>query len=258
MKIVIKGAGEKATGVAYCLFREGMDVLMTEIENPTTQRRTVSFAEAVYSNKTKVKGVAAQRIDKLEEVERILNKDAIPIFVDPKGDIIDKIKPKVVIDGRMAMKNLGTEITEADLVLGLGPGFEAGQDVDIVIETHEKSEPGKIIRKGSAAKYTGEPPEIKGYSTERVVRSPTEGIFESNKEILDPVKEGETIGQVGEERIEARIAGTLRGIVKSGIRVKQGQKLGDIDPRSVEKYDISDRCLAIGKGVYKAIKKELL
>lgn len=251
--IVIKGAGEVASGVAYYLFSRGMKVVMTEVSEPTTQRRTVAFAEAVFSDETEVEGVKAKRAGSIEEAYDFLDKSLIPVVVDPEGEIVKELRPKVLVDGIMAKRNTGTSKTDADLVIGLGPGFSAGEDVDVVIETIEGQKAGEVIREGAAQPYTGVPCDIEGYTEERVFRAPTNGKFRAQKGISGSVEKGETIGEVDNRQIRAKISGTIRGLVKSGIGVLEGQKLGDIDPRDIEKFDISDRALKIGEGVWNAI-----
>lgn len=251
--MVIKGAGEVASGIAHFLFSKNLEILMTEIPRPTTQRRTVAFAEAVFSGETEVEGIKAEKATNIRDIHEILKNNKIPVLIDPEGEILDNFSPEVLIDGTMAKKNLGTDIDDAKLVIGVGPGFKAGKDVDIVIETAEKAEPGRIISKGGSYPNTGIPCDIMGYTTERVLRAPADGVFKSDREISDSVEEGDIVGKVDGKELRAGISGTVRGLVKDGLEVVEGQKLGDIDPRGLREFGISDRSIEIARGVWKAI-----
>ncbi len=256
--VVVKGAGEKASAVGYFLFSKEFPVIMTEISEPTTQRRTVAFAEAIFSGETVVEGVKAKKARDLEGAMNLLEKGVIPVLVDPEASIVDELNPRVVVDARMAKENLGTRKDEAKLVIGLGPGFTAGEEVDIVIETAEGEDPGRVIHDGIAHPNTGKPTEIGGYTTQRILRAPKSGFFEAKKSLLDEVNNGESIGQVSGRDVKAGISGTIRGLVKDGLKVEKGQKLGDIDPRQKKRFEISPRSRKIAKGVYKAIRDSSL
>ncbi len=256
--VVVKGAGEVASGVAHYLFSKGLRIGMTEISKPTTERRTVAFAEAIFSDKTEVQGLEGKKAKNYSQIFDILEQNMIPVIVDPESELVERLKPEIVIDGRMAKENLGTSKEEVELVIGLGPGFEAGKDVDIVVETVNGSNCGEVIEKGKPKTNTGIPCSIQGLSSERVIRSPKDGVFKAQENILDPVENGEKIGEVNGEKVRAKISGTIRGLVKEGLKVQEGQKLGDIDPRNMEEFGISDRSLKIAKGVWKVIKNHQL
>ncbi len=252
--VLIKGAGEVASGVAHYLFSKGFEVIMTELPKPTVQRRTVSFAEAVFSGEIEVQGIKGKRAENYSEVLDILKQNMIPILIDPESEVVEREGPEIIIDARMAKENLGTTKEEAKLVIGLGPGFEAGKDVDIVIETVDDSNCGKIIESGFSEPNTGVPCNIQGYSSQRVLRAPVEGVFKACKSILDSVEEKEKIGEVDGEEIRAKISGKIRGLLKDGLKVQEGQKIGDIDPRDMEEFGIAERSLEIAEGVWRAIK----
>lgn len=252
INIVIKGAGEVASGVAYYLFSRGLKrIIMTEIQDPTVQRRTVAFAEAVFSGSTEVLDVNAEKAESVDDVLRILNEGKIAVLVDPKAEIVNEIEADVLIDGTMAKEDLGTKKGDADLVIGLGPGFEAGRDVDVVVETIPGPSAGKVIYSGRASPNTSIPSEIDGYTKKRVIRSPASGIFNACLEISSSVQKGEEIGSVDGEKVIAKMSGTIRGLVKGGLEVIEGQKLGDIDPRARDEFSITERSLSVGKGVWK-------
>ena len=249
--VVIKGAGEVASGVAHVLFKEGMRVVMTEIPKPTTERRTVAFSEAVYSGEVEVGGVMAKRVGE-EEIFETLDKAKIPIVVDPRGEIIDKLHPDVVVDGIMAKRNVGTKITDAKAVIGLGPGFTAGKDVHAVVETLKGPSLGRVIYEGKAQPSTGIPYNISGYTSERALKAPVDGVVKPIKRIGEPIKADDVVAMVDNKPVRAGISGTLRGMVKDGLQVSRGQKLGDIDPRGISEFTIDDRVLTIAGGVLEA------
>ncbi|BAF59715.1 hypothetical protein PTH_1534 [Pelotomaculum thermopropionicum SI] len=251
---VIKGAGDLATGVAYRLFKCGLDVIMTEISRPLAVRRKVAFSEAVYDGEATVEGVKACLAGTVDQVFKLLEDRSIPVLVDPEAAIIKMICPDVVVDARMAKRNLGTAKDEAPLVIGLGPGFTAGVDVHAVVETCRGHSLGRVIYSGSAIPDTGRPGNVGGYTVERLLRAPAEGIIRTVKSIGDIVEKGETVAFVNDAPVVAAIPGVLRGLIRDGIEVKKGMKIGDIDPRKDSKCDaISDKALAIGGGVLEAV-----
>ena len=254
-KVIIKGAGDLATGVAARLWRSGFPVIMTEIDRPLTVRRTVSLSEAIYEGKTKVEDLVAHRVESLSEIGPVLDKKIIPVIVDPTAELIHEISPFVLVDAILAKKNIGTHINDAPFVIGLGPGFTAGKDVHAVIETNRGHYLGRVIWHGEAEPDTGVPGQIKGVGAKRVIRAPAQGVFRRALRIGDRVKEGDIVGYAGKTPVPAPLTGILRGLLHDGVTVQMNMKSGDIDPRGVEDYcwTISDKALAIGGGVLEAI-----
>jgi len=252
---VIKGGGDQGSGVAHRLFNAGIRVVITETERPTVERRAVSFAEAIYSGEVEVEGVIAKKVNSSEEVFQTLNNGKIPVIIDPEAEIVKKISPNVVVDAIMAKRNIGTKITDAPIVIGLGPGFQAGVDVHAVVETHEGHNLGKVIYHGEAEKNTGIPTSIQGYTEERAIRAPVNGVFKSIRKIGDLVEQGEEVGYVDKHPVVSLISGVIRGLLKADLPVREGDKIGDTDPRKISEYcfTISDRARAIGGGVLEAI-----
>ncbi|NLC76660.1 MAG: EF2563 family selenium-dependent molybdenum hydroxylase system protein, partial [Clostridia bacterium] len=236
MLVLIKGAGDLASGVALRVWRSGFDVVMTEIPEPTVIRRTVAFAEAVYEGTVEVEGVKARLARDSEEAKTLLRDRVIPVLIDPKARCRRELAPEVIVDAILAKKNLGTFRGQAPLVIGCGPGFCAGEDVDLVVETKRGHYLGRVIRQGTAAPNTGIPGNVGGYDEERVLRAPSGGRFSGLKEIGDVVHQGQIIAKVDEEPVYARISGVLRGILRTGLKVPQGMKVGDIDPRGQVEY----------------------
>ena len=256
MKVVIRGGGDLATGVAEVLYQSGFKILILDIEKPSSIRRSVCFSEAIYDGVTKVENIICKKVENENEIEKCWNEKIIPIMVDEKGEIIKKIKPDVVVDSIIAKKNLGTTRDMAPITIALGDGFEAGKDVDIVIETMRGHNLGRIITSGRAMKNTGIPGEIKGVSKDRVIYSLANGIFSSVKKIGDTVQKDEIIGYVGDVEIRGKISGVLRGIIREGYEVTENMKIGDIDPRIEEKnncFTISDKARSLGGAVLKSI-----
>ncbi|MBC2703446.1 selenium-dependent molybdenum cofactor biosynthesis protein YqeB [Desulfobacula sp.] len=257
--IAIKGAGEMATGLACRLFQSNFKhIFMLEIENPVAVRRRVSFCEAIHDGKIIVEGVTAKKVFHLDDIQTAWDSNSIPVIVDPYWESIKAIRPHVVIDAIIAKKNLGTNLSEAPLVIGLGPGFEAGKDVHMAIETNRGHNLGRLILKGCPEPNTGAPGNINGYTIERVLRSPCSGIFTSSLSIGTPVKKNDVVGHVDGKPVIAQIDGVLRGRIRNNISVTDKLKLGDIDPRGNRQYctTISEKARAIGGSVLEAILKK--
>ncbi len=254
--VLIRGAGEIASGVAHRLRRSHFRVCMTEIPHPLAVRRAVAFSEAIYDGEKEVEGVRAKFISRTEEIEPVWEKGDIPVLIDPDGKRTIKFsKPDVLVDAIMAKRNLGTQVKDAPLVVGLGPGFTAGRDVHIVIETNRGHDLGKMILKGTAEPNTGIPGEIGGYAMERLLRTMKKGIFHPQKSIGERVNKGFVVAVVDDFPVIAKISGVLRGLLREGVEVKKGMKVGDIDPRGKKEscFTISDKARAIGGGVLEAV-----
>lgn len=254
--IVIRGGGDIATGAIHKLHRCGFKVVILEIENPSAIRRSVCFSEAIYEGKIMVENVISEKANNIDEVYSILDRKNIPVIIDPYGKYIEKIKPLVVVDAILAKKNLGTTKDMAPITIALGPGFCAGEDVDIVIETMRGHDLGRIIESGYATANTGIPGEIKGVSKERVIYSPVSGTISNVKDIGDIVKKGEVLATIDGVEVKATIDGLLRGIIRDKSVIKERLKIADIDPRIEEinnSYTISDKARTIAGGVLEAM-----
>lgn len=251
---LVKGAGDLASGVAVRLHRAGFAVVMTEIALPAAVRRMVAFAEAVYEGRTTVEGIEGVRAEDAGEVGHLLERGAIPVLVDPEAAIRHELAPVLLVDAIVAKRNLGTSITDAPAVVALGPGFAAGADVHAVIETKRGHSLGRVINRGEALPDTGVPGEVGGFGEERVLRSSTSGLFRGEREIGAAVGRGEIMGHVGDTPVRARLDGVLRGLLRSGLEVTAGFKVGDVDPRATREHCflVSDKALAIAGGVLEA------
>ena len=274
--IVVRGAGDLATGTIHRLKKAGFRLLVLEAEHPAAIRRQVALSEAVYAGSARVEDVEAVRMDVdlaekknrkellEQEMERIWKKDGVPVLVDPAGLSIAALRPAVVVDAILAKKNLGTTKDMAPLVIALGPGFTAGEDVDVVIETKRGHNLGRVIRSGSAVPNTGIPGIIGGYGKERVMHAQAEGILRNVASIGDIVEARAVIAEIETENgtvpVEASLSGLLRGLIRDGYPVTKGFKIADIDPRQEELqncFTISDKARCIAGSVLEVICGEL-
>lgn len=274
--IVVRGAGDLATGTIHRLKKAGFRLLVLEAEHPAAIRRQVALSEAVYAGSARVEDVEAVRMDVdlaekknrkellEQEMERIWKKDGVPVLVDPAGLSIAALRPAVVVDAILAKKNLGTTKEMAPLVIALGPGFTAGEDVDVVIETKRGHNLGRVIRSGSAVPNTGIPGIIGGYGKERVMHAQAEGILRNAASIGDIVEARAVIAEIETENgtvpVEASLSGLLRGLIRDGYPVTKGFKIADIDPRKEELqncFTISDKARCIAGSVLEVICREL-
>lgn len=255
MLILIKGAGDIATGIAVRLKNAGMQVVMTEIAIPTTVRRSVAFSRAVYEGSAVVENITARLVLDFAQIPAVLQRDEIPVLIDPRCEVLKSIHFDAVVDSILAKKNLSTDPTQAPVVIGVGPGFSVPQDCHCVIETQRGHDLGRCIYQGCAAKNTGIPGEIGGYTVERLLRAPCDGIFHPILAIGDIVKAGQTVAMVDNQPVTAQIDGIVRGLLQDNVPVKTGMKSGDIDPRGCYEhcFTVSDKARAVGGGVLEAI-----
>lgn len=253
--VIIRGAGDIATGIGYRLHKSGFKIVMLETDKPSVIRRKVAFAETVYENNYKVEDLESKLVSSVKEVDECLSKSIIPVIIDPNGEFIPKLHPDVVVDAILAKKNLGTNKEMADIVIGVGPGFEAGKDVDAVVETNRGHNLGKVILEGKPEANTGIPGNIAGYTEERVLRANNNGKIKVIRDIGSIVKKNDAVAEINGIEVKAKIDGVVRGMIRDGYEVTIGMKIGDVDPRGKVEYcyHISDKARAIGGGVLEAI-----
>lgn len=251
--IVVRGGGDLATGTIHRLWSAGFKVLILETAHPAAIRRQVSLSEAVYQGEAAVEGLTAVLISDVSEMETVWASGKVPMLVDPEGQCLETVKPAVLVDAIIAKVNLGTNRSMAPATIALGPGFTAGEDVDVVIETSRGHKLGRVIREGTAKPNTGIPGIIGGYGKERVMHSPAKGILRNVHKIGDIVEAGTEIAYIetpeGNVPVLATISGIIRGLIRDGYPVTVGFKIADIDPRREELENcwlISDkaRCIA--------------
>lgn len=257
--VVVRGGGDLATGVVVRLSRSGFPVVVLESERPSAIRRTVAFSEAVYDGEALVEGLRATLASGVDEALALAGSGIVPVLVDPSARILDRVRPFGLVDAIIAKRNLGTKRGGAEVVIGLGPGFEAGKDVDAVVETNRGHNLGKVILSGGAEPDTGVPGIIAGKGAERVVRAPCEGLVVGIREIGDLVRVGEPLLAIetaaGRREVGSPLDGVLRGLIRPGYSVSPGFKIADVDPRGRPEHchGVSDKARAIGGGVLEAL-----
>jgi xanthine dehydrogenase accessory factor len=253
--IVVRGGGDLGSGAALRLWRSGFPVVVLESPQPVAVRRTVSFAEAVYEGSMQVEELIAERVNGPDKVQEVVDRGSLPLVVDPFGEVISQLQPFGVVDAILAKRNTGTSIEMAPMTVGLGPGFDAGIDVHAVVETNRGPRLGRVIWSGSAEPNTGEPGKVGGRSASRVLRAPTNGVLQTAREIGDIVEEGDLVASVGDVRVVAGFKGLVRGLARNGLKVEDGMKIGDLDPRLDPSLCglVSDKSLAVAGGVLEAI-----
>ena len=255
--VLVRGGGEVASGIAYRLHLARFRICLTEVANPVAVTRGTTFCEAVYDGVKEVMGAKAVLVPaEAEAVYRVWREGNIAIVIDPKAAIRHQIKPDVLVDAIMAKGGTDTKITDAPLVIGVGPGFYAGRDVHLVVESNHSASLGKVILEGEAEANTGDPVPVGGLTRERVIWSPEAGIFTSDKRIGDSVSAGEVIAHVNDVPLRAPLSGILRGLIRSGVRVSLGSKLIEVDQVNDKSicYLVASKVMAIGGGVLEAIK----
>lgn len=254
-RVLIRGGGDLASGVAARLHRVGFNVLVVELAHPLVVRRLVSFAEAVFSREVQVEEITGRLAADMQTVEMVLAQNKVAVMVDPDLNCLDEYNPLILVDARMRKMPPERDRQTVPLVIGLGPGFTAGENCHAVIETMRGHRLGRVIWQGSALPNTGIPDMVAGKSSERVLRAPVDGLLRARVEIGSRVKAGEILASVEGEDIIAPFQGVMRGLLQNGLSVQAGQKIGDLDPRDEPEYAhlISDKALAIAGGVLEAI-----
>ena len=255
MAILIRGAGDIATGIALRLHRAGFQIVMTDLPQPTSIRRTVCFSEALRLGQVLVEDVRARRANTAREALDIAAAGDIAVLADPECALLPQLHPAALVDAILAKHNLGTHRNMAPVVVAVGPGFTAGEDCHAAVETMRGHTLGRVIYDGAALPNTNIPGLIGGYAGERVLRAPADGVFHQILNIGDEVKAGDIAGEVDGQPMRCTIGGVLRGLLADGTPVHKGMKSGDVDPRCRPEYcaTASDKALAVGGGVLEAI-----
>ena len=249
---LIRGGGDLGTGVALQLKRIGMPVVVCDLKNPLAVRRRVSLSSAILDKKIEIEEITGERVDDLSTINDLSSTQVVPVII---SDSLPTFPISVLVDARMQKKSMDTKIDDASLVIALGPGFFAGKDWHVVIETMRGPNMGKVIWDGCAEEDTGIPGEVGGLTSERLLRSPSNGEISWVKQIGDLVEKDEVLGSVGDDHILAGTSGVIRGLINEGTMLEAGTKIGDIDPRGmkVDVKKVSDKALAVGNGVTEAV-----
>ncbi|HLQ40443.1 MAG TPA: selenium-dependent molybdenum cofactor biosynthesis protein YqeB [Tetragenococcus sp.] len=253
--VVIRGGGDIATGIIQKMVHAGFKVAVLETDRPLAIRRTVAACNAVYFGEYQVEDLCFEKIQQTNDCQKVWQRGKVPLLIDPNGNSLSELKPTVVVDAILAKKNLGTNRQMAPFTIGLGPGFSAPEDVNVVVETMRGHSLGRLFYKGAALANTGVPGVLGGKSAERVVHSPASGKVQHVRLIGDYVEKGELLFYVGDVPVYSPLDGTLRGEIAEGLVISQGLKCADVDPRSVEEVDcftISDKARALGGAVLEA------
>ena len=260
--VLVRGAGEQASGVGWALAKARFRVVMTEVAKPLMVRWPVCFGTAVAEGKWQVEGIPARRVEDPKACESLWANGEIPVLVDPDLKGLPEINPSVLVDAIMAKRNLGTRQGMASRTIGLGPGFTAGTDVDVVVETNRGHHLGRLIYSGAAEPNTGIPGVIAGLSKERVIYSPKAGLFKAKRAIGEQILAGDCLGTVDDgvqaEDVFSSINGVLRGLLRTDTPVAALVKIGDVDPRGHEDYcwTISEKARALGTAVLLGIMEQ--
>lgn len=253
--VLLRGGGDLATGVAARLWRSGFWLVVTEIDRPLAVRRLVSLAEAVYAGAVQVEDLPARRADGVAQAIELLQQGVIPVLVDPAAECRGELELAALVDGRMRKLDPELGMQAAPLVIGLGPGFQAGANCHAVVETNRGHRMGRVYWQGGAEPDTGLPDPVAGQAVDRVLRAPADGVFEPLAEIGSLVREGQTLAELNGAALRAPFDGALRGLLHWGVEVQAGLKVGDLDPRNDPALCslISDKSLAVGGGVLEAL-----
>jgi xanthine dehydrogenase accessory factor len=253
--ILMQGGGDLATGAGVRLVRAGFPLVITELPNPLSVRRTVAFAGAVTGRIVDVEGIRARLAGSAAAACDLAARGEIGVLIDPDGTSIPELRPSVVVDARMKKRPPGDGLEKAPLVIGLGPGFIAGRNCHAVVETNRGHFLGRVYWEGSAEDDTGTPDRIGGQDALRVLRAPRGGSLQTLAEIGERLAEGQVVARIGDQTVKAPFAGILRGLLAGGSTVTAGDKIGDIDPRGkrIHCFTVSDKALAVGGGVLEAV-----
>lgn len=249
--LLVRGGGDLASGVILRLHRAGLAVVVSELPQPLAVRRTVSFAEAVYEGSHSIEGVTA-RLAERSQIPAVLAAGEVPILVDPDASVLKEFSFMVVVDARLTKQPPAPLPVQVSLHIGLGPGFQAGENCDAVIETRRSHTLGRVYWQGPAQPDSGQP---EG-DPRRVLRATAEGELTGRVRIGEHVEAGEEIAVIGARHpVISPLSGVLRGLIRDGVRVTEGLKIGDVDPRDDPGacFLVSDKALAIGGGVLEAV-----
>jgi xanthine dehydrogenase accessory factor len=258
LPVLLRGGGDLATGVAYRLHQAGFPVIVLELAQPLVVRRRVALATAALEKEIKIENLTGRLVATYAEAHTLAQTGIVPVLVSPQLPAVngrEVLRPAVVVDARMAKRNIDTTKDQASLVVALGPGFWAGVDCHAVVETMRGHRLGRVIWQGSALPNTGSPGVVAGKGAERVLRAPAEGAVQWQVYIGDVVAEGDMLGEVNGQPVTAPFNGVLRGLIASGTAVPKGLKIGDLDARAEVSacFTISDKALAVGGGVVEAV-----
>jgi len=257
LKVLIKGAGEIASGIAYTVYNAGYKVCLTDVARPLAVSRATCYSEAIFDVTKTIQGVTAELVStEVRNIEASWQKGNIPVIIDPETKIREKLHPDIVVDARMLKRHTDTKISDAPLVIGIGPGFNASVDVHVVVESNDShGNLGKLVYRGESESNTGVPVAIGGLTSERVVWAPRNGMFTTSMQIGDAVEAGQVIGKIDDVFLKAPLSGHLRGLIRDGVAVAKGAKLIEVDHvnRPETFAIIREKMRLVGEAVVEAI-----
>lgn len=254
--ILVRGGGEVGSAIAHRLNRSHFRVCITELANPETVNRGVSFSEALFDSNQTVESVTAEKtLVSLEKIYSVWRNGHIPIVADPELAVKPLIKPDVMVNAMMLKRETNTKITDAPLVIGIGPGFIAGVDVHLVIESKPGNNLGRVILEGESEKDSSRPDETVNSDKNKLVLAEETGVFTTEKNIGDAVLAGDIIGNISDLPLKAPISGVLCGLLRNESKVLPNARLAEIDPENDKSicFAIRGRTRAIAGGVLEAI-----
>jgi xanthine dehydrogenase accessory factor len=270
-RVLVRGAGELGSAVATHLARQGIvRVVLVERPFPKAVRRNVCFSEAVFDHAKTVDGVTARFVMMLSDIDRLHQLGDLALTTQPLAEVMAAWPPEVFVEATMLRSNWGLTAEAAPLVIALGPGYQVGTDCHAVVETVRGPQLGRVLSVGQSLE-PAPPADILGFTAERVIKAQRTGIFRTNHEIGDRVEQGEKVGVLvllfvredlyrgvpvdSEYPVVARIGGVIRGLLRDGVPVDAGDRLGDVDPRGLtdDLAHISDKAQRVAEGVHEAI-----
>ena len=255
--VLIRGGGDLASGVAVCLHQAGYGVVITELAQPLVVRRKVSFAEAVYEGSCEVEGIVGKKVSSVSQASNVIARGEIAVMVDPECKCLESLEPTAIVDGRMLKREIPSEFGSKWWVIGLGPGFVGGMNCWVAIETNRGPDLGKIFHEGSPEPDTGRPAKVMGYGLERVIYAHRDGCFKTLVEIGDQVQAGQAVAAIDGEPVRCQIKGVVHGLLRNGLKVKAGVKVGDVEPSGEREacFRVTDKALKIGSAVVVALRE---
>jgi xanthine dehydrogenase accessory factor len=258
LRILVAGSGDVGSAIAHALFGAGHSVVLQDRDRPMTLRRGMAFSDAAFDGQSSLAGVLAKRCASSDALSAMLQCGrALPLLPGEIGHATEIVQPHLLIDARMRKRSIPPMLRErATLTIGIGPGFQCGDHVDLVVESQWGPRLGQVLDRGGAEDLAGEPRPVGGVGRERFVYAPRDGIFRTGVEIGTRVAIDEVIGHLDELPIRAPLPGVLRGLVHDDVVVYAGVKLIEIDAGSQPQcFGLGARASAIAEGVLVAVRR---
>ncbi|MCR5636340.1 MAG: hypothetical protein K6F76_04060 [Clostridiales bacterium] len=253
MKVLIKGAGCVGSAIALRLFRCGFDIIMSELEKPTSIFREICFSQAIYEKSATIEDITAVYAHNTDEAYITLANRKIAVMADPELKCIETIKPAVFIDTVCEERIRKTKITDASIVIRIANGCPE-KDCHAVIEAISDTGCGKAIyssrlsEKGNKYKKEASKPGI-GFS-----HALSNGSFTPSAKINQTLHAGQIIGYIDNLPVRTAVGGVLKGILPAETFVHKGMICGYTDTGySKSPLAVSQSDMSIAGGVLEAI-----